>query len=61
MPRPMTKTSWALVLLLPAFTTPAAQFKFPNQTLTVPDGFTVELSAGLPLVDVGFPGNCPGG
>jgi putative membrane-bound dehydrogenase-like protein len=29
----------------------AAQFKFPNQTLTVPDGFEVELVAQSPLVD----------
>lgn len=28
-----------------------AQFKFPAQTLTVPDGFEVELAAGPPLVD----------
>src|SRR6266404_6034738 len=31
--------------------TGAAQFKFANQTLTVPDGFEVELVAGPPLVD----------
>ena len=30
---------------------PAAQFKFPNQTLTVPEGFEVELVAGPPLVN----------
>jgi len=30
---------------------PAAQFKFPNQTLTVPDGFAVELVGAPPLVD----------
>src|SRR6266446_1658784 len=29
----------------------AAQFKFPNVTLTVPDGFEVELAAGPPLVE----------
>src|SRR5437870_10098686 len=34
-----------------ALKTSAAQFKFPNQTLTVPDGFEVELVAGPPLVD----------
>src|SRR5258706_14123427 len=34
-----------------ALKTGAAQFKFPNQTLTVPDGFEVELVAGRPLVD----------
>src|SRR5258706_4744400 len=29
----------------------SAQFTFPTQTLTVPDGFEVELVAGPPLVD----------
>src|SRR6185295_6604654 len=29
----------------------AAQFKFPNQTFTVPDGFEVELAAGPPLAE----------
>src|SRR2546423_9067031 len=29
----------------------AAQFKFPTQTFTVPDGFEVELVAAPPLVD----------
>jgi putative membrane-bound dehydrogenase-like protein len=29
----------------------AAQFKFPNQTITVPDGFEVELVAGPELVE----------
>src|SRR5436189_5539976 len=29
----------------------AAQFKFPTQTFTVPDGFEVELVAGSPLVE----------
>src|SRR6266571_4276114 len=29
----------------------AAEFKFPGQTLTVPDGFEVELAASPPLVD----------
>ena len=37
--------------VLSAFTVTAAQFKFPNQTLTVPDGFEVELVAAGPLVD----------
>src|SRR5580765_7083978 len=37
-----------LSLVLPAS---SAQFKFPNQTLTVPDGFEVELVGGSPLVD----------
>src|SRR5438093_4501800 len=30
---------------------PAAQFKFPHHTFTVPDGFEVELVAGPPLVN----------
>src|SRR5438132_8357181 len=30
---------------------PAAQFRFSSQTLTVPDGFEVELVAGPPLVN----------
>ena len=29
----------------------AAEFKFPHQTFTVPDGFEVELVAGPPLVE----------
>src|SRR5436190_12676002 len=29
----------------------AAQFKFSNQTFTVPDGFEVELAVGPPLVE----------
>lgn len=41
----------ASLLMLLAIAAPAAQFKFPTQTLTVPDGFTVELVAGPPLVD----------
>ena len=39
------------LVFLVAYFAPAAQFKFPTQTLTVPDGFTVELIAGPPLVD----------
>src|SRR5882724_308704 len=43
------RTSIAISLIAPlAF---AAQFKFPNQTFTVPDGFEVELAAGPPLVE----------
>src|SRR5258708_15346021 len=38
----------ALSIALPAF---AAQFKFPNHTFTVPDGFEVELVAGPPSVN----------
>ena len=37
------------VLLIPA--AEAASFKFVQQTLTVPDGFTVELVAAPPLVN----------
>ncbi|HXU78875.1 MAG TPA: PVC-type heme-binding CxxCH protein, partial [Methylomirabilota bacterium] len=37
--------------LVCCLTASAAQFKFPNQTLTVPDGFEVEQIAGAPLVD----------
>src|SRR5947208_7622590 len=37
--------------LLATLAVPAAQFKFPSQTLTVLDGFEVELVAGPPLVD----------
>ncbi len=40
-----------MTALMTAFAAQAAQFKFPNQTLTVPDGFEVELVAGRPLVD----------
>jgi putative membrane-bound dehydrogenase-like protein len=41
---------WIWLLLL-AQVAPAAQFKFPSQTLSVPDGFEVEQVAGPPLVD----------
>lgn len=40
-----------LVLLASANAVRSAEFKFPNQTFTVPDGFEVELVAGPPLVD----------
>src|SRR2546430_778282 len=40
-----------LAAVMLAFSAPAAQFKFANQTLTVPDGFEVELVAGPPLVE----------
>ena len=39
----------ATVLLQTAVLLDAAEFKFPNQTLRVPDGFEVELVAGPPL------------
>ncbi|MBI4626055.1 MAG: HEAT repeat domain-containing protein [Verrucomicrobia bacterium] len=44
----------AAASVAPPAAAPAARtaaFKFANQTLTVPDGFTVELVAGPPLVD----------
>ena len=34
-----------------AISAQAAEFKFATQTLTVPDGFTIELIAGPPLVN----------
>src|SRR5258706_1406850 len=40
-----------VALLSLASLAPAAQFKFPNQTLTVPDGFEIERIAGSPLVN----------
>src|SRR5690242_6772580 len=49
---PLTGLTLSLTLALFAgLSTRAAQFKFPNQTLTVPDGFEVELIAQSPLVD----------
>jgi putative membrane-bound dehydrogenase-like protein len=42
-------TGWALLNLAAA--AQAASFKFPTQTITVPDGFEVELVAQSPLVD----------
>ena len=39
-----------LGLVLPV-NTQAAQFKFATQTLTVPDGFEIELVAQPPMVD----------
>ena len=41
----------AMMFALSAGALPAAQFKFPTQTLTVPDGFEVELVAVPPLVN----------
>src|SRR6266568_1192600 len=43
--------SAALLLLLNATGLGAAQFKVPNQTISVPNGFEVELVAAQPLVD----------
>src|SRR6058998_1629113 len=50
MKRLLRLISLVAALSLP-LASPAAQFKFPNQTLTVPDGFEVELVAGPPLVN----------
>src|SRR6266481_989922 len=50
MKRFLSGTGWLLGFLT-ALATHAAQFKFPNQTLTVPDGFEVELVGHTPLVD----------
>ena len=48
----MKRCYWlVLAAFLLAGTLPAAQFKFANQTLTVPDGFVVEQVAGPPLVE----------
>ncbi|HYV28859.1 MAG TPA: PVC-type heme-binding CxxCH protein [Candidatus Eisenbacteria bacterium] len=44
------RSSWVLGFAC-TFAAHAAQFKFPNQTFTVPDGFEVELVAGPPLVE----------
>src|SRR6266542_7163027 len=41
----------ALVAAAELTTTHGAEFKFPNQTFSVPDGFEVELVAGPPLVN----------
>src|SRR6267154_5000381 len=41
----------AMVFAVIACRLQAAQFKFPNQILSVPNGFTVELVASSPLVD----------
>src|SRR6266566_2249080 len=50
MKRFLARHSWLLGFVL-SFSLQAAQFKFPNQTLTVPDGFEVQLVGGSPLVD----------
>src|SRR5207249_12021320 len=46
-----TSIVWLLVMSVPAALLHSAQFKFENQTFTVPDGFEVELVAGPPLVN----------
>src|SRR5882672_7674571 len=50
MKRFLARHSWLLGFVL-SFSLHAAQFKFPNQTLTVPDGFEVKLVGASPLVD----------
>src|SRR6266568_351009 len=48
----MNKSACILLLALTPFASaPAAQFKLPNHTFTVPEGFVVELVAGPPLVE----------
>src|SRR6266568_2395987 len=48
----MNKSACILLLAVTPFASArAAQFKFPNHTFTVPDGFEVELVAGPPLVE----------
>src|SRR6266849_6862471 len=48
----MNKSACMLLLAVTPFASArAAQFKFPNHTFTVPDGFEVELVAGPPLVE----------
>jgi putative membrane-bound dehydrogenase-like protein len=44
-------SSALMLVMLLACSLHAAQYKFPNQTLTVPDGFEIEQIAGPPLVD----------
>src|ERR1051326_6608386 len=50
MSRPFTIYAWILGLCIPC-QLHAAQFRFPTQTFTIPDGFEVEQVAGPPLVD----------
>ncbi|MFM9081111.1 MAG: PVC-type heme-binding CxxCH protein, partial [Opitutaceae bacterium] len=52
-PRHQLKSRWlaATVAALLAVCSHGASFKFEQQTLTVPEGFTVELVAGPPLVN----------
>src|SRR6266849_6289431 len=48
----MNKSACILLLALTPFASArAAQFKLPNHTFTLPDGFEVELVAGPPLVE----------
>ncbi len=41
---------WNFLLLLTTASLPAAEFRFGEQKITVPDGFTVELAAGPEIV-----------
>jgi len=50
MNRLFARYAWTLGLVS-SFALQAAQYKFPTQTLTVPDGFVVEQIAGPPLVE----------
>src|SRR5579859_7523245 len=43
--------SWLICLIVVPGLVRAAQFQFPTQTFTVPDGFEVEQIAGPPLVN----------
>src|SRR3989442_9666811 len=48
----MNKSACILLLAVTPFASArAAQFKFPNHTFTLPDGFEVEPVAGPPLVE----------
>src|SRR5947209_8702859 len=47
----IARSCWILSAFCLANGLSAAQFKFPNQTITVPDGFEVELVASSELVE----------
>ncbi len=49
--KPVVLRAAGFVFASVAFAASAAQFKFGTQTLTVPDGFEIELIAASPLVD----------
>src|SRR5438067_778931 len=50
MKRFVARNGWVLGVFI-VVASQGAQFKFSKQTLTVPDGFEVELAAENPLVD----------
>jgi putative membrane-bound dehydrogenase-like protein len=50
-PRPSLVSVLHAAVLAAAATTQAAEFQFPSGTITVPDGFTVEVAATVPLVE----------